>query len=181
MKLRRLPHTLAALSLLALPAPAEETKKGQTSEASSSAVSAAAHSLRPDLKAGLLPDLPNTWPTQYTVQNVGGAKSEDTNVRIGVFVVGEDPVSKKSCIPRYAGLDKLVLGLNPGAMTTVMPVGPDPSKIKYMPGPAPVVVGSTVKCTFQVGLSIANVGHNDSNSANDAVIRNLHIDMPSKQ
>jgi hypothetical protein len=181
--------TLTVLALLALPLQAAaDNAKGQPQTKAPSAnvpQPAALNALKPDLAVSFGPDLQGSqWPSGFIVRNIGGTKSEDEYLRIGVFVVGEDPVTKKSCIPRYTGSDTLIKGLAPNESKVVQPVGLNPTDIKYMPAapnaPPPVVKDGLVKCTFQVGASLANNGKNDANYANDQVIRNLTVPMPAK-
>lgn len=179
---------LTTLALLALAVPAAaDTAKGQPQTKAPSAnvpQPAALNALRPDLAVSMSPNAPGQWPMHFAVVNVGGSKSEDTYVRIGVFVVGEDPVTKKSCVPRYTGSDTLVKGLGPTESKLVYPTGFNPADVKFMSAPPnappPVVKDGVVACTFQVGASLANVGKNDANPANDSVVRNLTFTMAVK-
>lgn len=178
--------TLTTLTLLALALPAAtDTAKGQPQAKAPSAnvpQPAALNALKPDLAVSMSPNVPDQWPMHFAVVNIGGSKSEDEYLRIGVFVVGEDPVTKKSCVPRYTGFDTLIKGLDPTKSIVVQPLGFNPANVKYMPSPPnappPVVKDGVVKCTFQVGASLANNGKNDANYANDQVIRNLTATMP---
>lgn len=174
----------AALLASALPALADNAKAPQPAAPGSVPPSAAANALRPDLAVSLSPDAPGAWPAFFTVKNVGGSKSEAEYFRIGVFVVGEDPLTKKNCVPRYTGLDVLIPALTPGESRTVSPAGFVAANVKYMPAlpntPPPAVRDGTMRCTFQVGGSLADVGKNDANKANDTVTRNLTFTTPVK-
>ena len=178
--------TLAALALLALPASAD-TSKGQPQLKAPSAnvpQPAALNALKPDLAVSMSPNAPDQWPMHFAVVNIGGSKSEDEYLRIGVFVVGEDQVTKRSCVPRYTGSDTLIKGLAPTESKVVQPASLNPADIKYMPAPpnapSPVVKDGVVKCTFQVGASLANNRKNDANYANDVVVRNVTFTMQAK-
>lgn len=186
MKRLHLNFTLAAIALLALPGSADTAKGQPQAKAPSVNVSqsAALNALKPDLAVSMSPNAPDQWPMHFAIVNIGGSKSEDESFRIGVFVVGEDAVTKKSCIPRYTGSDTLIEGLDPTKSIVVQPLGFNPADIKYMPSPPnappPVVKDGVVKCTFQVGASLANNGKNDSNYTNDVVVRNVTVTMQAK-
>jgi hypothetical protein len=104
---------------------------------------------------------------------------------------GGSPQTKahSASIPQAAALKALlpdlsIKGLAPTESKVIQPVGLNPNEIKYMPAPPnappPVVKDGVVKCTFQVGASLANNGKNDANYANDVVVRNVTFTMQAK-
>ncbi len=174
-----------ALAAVGHPAAADSSKRPATTAPSVPIPQPAMrNALKPDLAVSLSPDLPGQWPMHFAVVNIGGSKSEDEYLRIGVFVVGEDPVTKKSCVPRYTGSDTLIKGLKPTESVVVQPSGFATANVKYMPAPPnappPVPHDGVIKCAFQVGASLADAGKNDANYANDSIVKNLTFTMPVK-